>query len=41
MDILYRAEVEHIFDHIDSNNDGKMSVEEFTQSWNETEAISK
>ena len=37
----FRDQVEHIFDDVDANNDGKMSLEEFVQSWNATQAISK
>ena len=38
---LYRSQVEHFFDEADTNNNGKMSFEEFVQSWNETKTISK
>ena len=37
----FRDQVEHIFDDVDANKDGKMSLEEFVQSWNATQAISK
>ena len=38
---IFRDQVEHIFDDVDANNDGKMSLEEFVQSWNATRAIPK
>ena len=38
---LYRSQLEHFFNDADTNKNGKMSLEEFVQSWNETKIISK